>query len=131
MLPRIFIYLLGCKPLHCFLKIPSACKITANVVRLAVYGSSLANGRGKEIAILLVILDARVSCSLLCCCFHGFNLLLNLFFGLHLPFGRAKTNDYACFFLANISRFYTQSRIKKIFCVTVFAFRIFGKIFSP
>ena len=48
------------KPFHGFLKVLTASEISADVVGFTADSPPPADGRGNEIAIILVVLDARV-----------------------------------------------------------------------
>ena len=70
MLPRCFIGLIYRKLFHCSLEVLAAFEIPADIIGLSSNGLPLAHGRGKEIAILLVFLNAAVNI------FHSIILLL-------------------------------------------------------
>ena len=53
--PRVFCCVLYCNGLHRFLKILAAMEISADVIGLPAHRSSFADGRGKEIAILVIL----------------------------------------------------------------------------
>ena len=53
--PRIFCCVLYCNGLHCFFKVLASVEISADVIGLSAHRSSFADGRGKEIAILVIL----------------------------------------------------------------------------
>ena len=63
--PRVFVDLFCGKPFHRLLEVLAAVKIPADVIGLPAHGLPFADGRGKEITVLMIL--AAVKCLLYCC----------------------------------------------------------------
>ena len=81
------------KPFHCPLKIFAAFEIPADIIRLPAHGFPFAYGRSKEIAILLVFLNAAVNI------FHSIILLKFDFFCLSTEKKQTETQGLSLFVL--------------------------------